>query len=133
MGVELLASKQLPKKGELQYRDVKNKVYVVRRDSVLPKAFVTDKAGSTERQDYHGIVVITKEYNDRVQTFEVQNDNQQRVILSELFYPGWVATVDGKTAELHEYSISNYPLLKSVDVPAGTHTIELTYKPFKFF
>jgi hypothetical protein len=135
LGVELITAKQPLEdfKGELQYSDPKNNVYVMRRSSVLPKAFVTDKPGSTDRQDYQGLVVLTKAYNDRYQRFEVELDSKQRVIMSELFYPGWEAKVDGKVVDLHEYSIGQYPLLKSLDVPAGKHTIELTYKPFKFF
>jgi Bacterial membrane protein YfhO len=48
-----------------------------------------------------------------------------RVILSDILYPGWEASVDGRPAPLHEA----WGALRSVDVDAGAHTIEMSYRP----
>ena len=45
--------------------------------------------------------------------------------MSEVFYPGWAVTIDGKEAELARV---NY-ILRAVKVPAGKHRIELVYAP----
>lgn len=50
------------------------------------------------------------------------------LILSDLYYPGWHATVDGRAAPLLK---ANY-LMRAVPVPAGKHVVEFTYTPFSF-
>ncbi len=49
-------------------------------------------------------------------------------MLSEIFYPGWRATVDGKAVpvERADYLITALPL------PAGTHRVEYRYDPLSF-
>lgn len=45
-------------------------------------------------------------------------------VVSELFYPGWTATVDGVAQPIH---LTNY-LLRGVAVPPGRHRIEMRYR-----
>ncbi len=47
------------------------------------------------------------------------------VVFSETWYPGWKAEVDGRAVPLYR---ADY-LFRAVPVPAGTHTITLTYRP----
>ena len=48
------------------------------------------------------------------------------LVISEIYYPaGWTATLDGEPVEIHK---ANY-LLRGIQVPAGEHTIELTFRP----
>jgi hypothetical protein len=47
------------------------------------------------------------------------------LVLSELSYPGWRVTVDGAAAPLLEAN----GLLRAVALEAGSHQIELTYRP----
>lgn len=46
-------------------------------------------------------------------------------VLSDTFYPGWKARLDGKKAEIHEV---NYRL-RGVEISAGTHHIAYDYRP----
>jgi hypothetical protein len=48
-----------------------------------------------------------------------------RVVLRDLAYPGWTVTVDGEPAESQTYE----KLFRSVEVPAGAHTIVWKYEP----
>jgi hypothetical protein len=47
------------------------------------------------------------------------------VVLSDIWYPGWRATVDGREAPVERVDY----LLRGVAVGPGTHTVELTYRP----
>ena len=47
------------------------------------------------------------------------------VILDDAYYPGWVATVDGRSAPIYEA----YGFLRGVVAPAGRHRIEMRYRP----
>ena len=45
------------------------------------------------------------------------------LVVSEMFYPGWVATLDGRPAPI---LLTDY-LLRGVALPAGRHTVEMSY------
>jgi hypothetical protein len=47
------------------------------------------------------------------------------VVVSDVHFPGWQATVDGRRAEIHEV----YGFLKGVVVEGGRHRIEMIYRP----
>jgi len=132
-GVQLVAAREIPKNATVAYADTKQQVYIYERSSALPKAFTTDKAGSLQRSDYHGLQVHTTHYDDRQQTFVINNPKAQQVILSEIAYKGWTARVDGKRAPLETYNVGGQPILKELQLASGTHTVTLTYKPFVVF
>lgn len=47
------------------------------------------------------------------------------LVLSEPWFPGWRATVDGKPAEVLRVDY----LLRGIVLPAGEHTVELRFRP----
>ena len=57
-------------------------------------------------------------------TLEVETDRPALVVISENYYPAWQATVDGESVPLLR---ANYTF-RAVPVPAGTHTVEFTYR-----
>lgn len=57
---------------------------------------------------------------------EMENDGF--LVLTDLFYPGWKAYVDGKRAEIY---LTNY-LVRSVYLTKGDHIVEFVYRPISF-
>ena len=47
------------------------------------------------------------------------------VVLSDTFYPGWKAAVDGRSTRIYE--VDGY--MRGVLVPSGAHTVALRYRP----
>ena len=57
--------------------------------------------------------------------YEVQTDKGGVLVFSEVYYPGWKATVDGEEVDL---GCANY-VLRALKVPAGSHKVVLTFHP----
>ena len=58
-------------------------------------------------------------------SIEARMGSKGMVILSDAFYPGWQATLDGRPVTIHEV----YGGLRGVVTPAGRHMIEMRYRP----
>lgn len=57
--------------------------------------------------------------------YEVSTPKDGIVVFSEIYYPGWQATIDGQPADMAR---ADY-LLRTMNVPAGKHTIEMHFNP----
>ena len=78
-----------------------------------------------------GAVSITN-YSPDEMTYSFNSPSEQLVVFSEIWYGpdlGWEATIDGQPAELIR---TNY-LLRGLRVPAGQHTIVMTFHPSSFY
>jgi uncharacterized membrane protein YfhO len=47
------------------------------------------------------------------------------VVLSDTYYPGWYASVDGQPTPIYEVDLA----LRAVAVPKGTHNVNFRYRP----
>lgn len=58
--------------------------------------------------------------------YETSSPKDGVVVFSEIYYqPGWQATIDGQPADIAR---ANY-ILRAMNVPTGTHTIEMRFDP----
>ncbi|HEX8230781.1 MAG TPA: YfhO family protein [Chloroflexia bacterium] len=64
------------------------------------------------------------EYTSGNIRLRVNADRMALLVVSESWYPGWHATLDGQPVEVHR---TNY-LSQGVVVPQGSHTIEMRYQ-----
>ena len=58
-------------------------------------------------------------------TYETDNAADGLAVFSEIYYPGWTATIDGKPATIVR---ADY-VLRAMKVPAGHHKIEMVFDP----
>ncbi len=70
-------------------------------------------------------VVTLKKYEPNELVYDVQSDKGGVVVFSEIYYPGWTATVDGASVEVGRV---NY-VLRALQVKPGKHSVVLTFKP----
>lgn len=80
--------------------------------------------GQTQTNDSTARVVLTK-YEPNNMTYTVSSTKGGVVVFSEVYYPGWTATIDGQPAELGRV---NY-ILRALNVKAGKHEVVLDFHP----
>mgnify|MGYP000033728359 FL=1 len=95
----------------------------LRHEAVADKKFQTD-LGSAQPQQNSAVVTIEK-YEPNELVYKVQSQKGGIVVFSEIYYPGWTATVDGAEVPVGRV---NY-ILRAINVKPGQHTVVLTFKP----
>ncbi len=94
------------------------------RHEAIADARFQSQLGESKAQDSTSIVKITA-YEPNQLTYDVRSATGGIVVFSEIFYPEWTATVDGKAVELGRV---NY-VLRALNVDKGHHTVVLTFDP----
>ena len=95
----------------------------IRHEAVADKQF-KEQLGEAVEQDTNSVVKITA-YEPNQLTYTVNSNKGGVIVFSEIYYPGWTATVDGQPAELGRV---NY-VLRALNVKAGTHKVVLSFFP----
>ena len=95
----------------------------VRHEAVADKKFEA-ALGQAKANDSTAIVKLDKYEPNNLQ-YTVNSKNGGVVVFSEIYYPGWTATIDGQPAELGRV---NY-ILRAVSVKPGKHTVVLDFHP----
>lgn len=70
---------------------------------------------------------ITHYEPDRV-TVEAQLSRPGFLLLLDTYFPGWKATVDGRTTPIYRADYN----FRAVSLPEGAHTVTFTYRPLSF-
>ena len=95
----------------------------LRHEAVADKKFKAD-LGEARQQQSTSVVTLQK-YEPNELTYNVESQAGGIVVFSEVYYPGWTATVDGVDTPVGRV---NY-VLRAVNVKPGKHTIVLSFKP----
>ncbi|HUT52740.1 MAG TPA: YfhO family protein [bacterium] len=139
---------------ELIFRDQASGLAVIRLPDALPRAYWAPSAlaaanereaiALVERMDVRRQIVITTDekidtadtasrgivpasiarYEPEEVVIECDAPAAGWLILSDRFYPGWRAQVDGKEAEIHRANV----MVRGVRVPEGRHTVRFTFR-----
>ena len=94
------------------------------RHEAVADAKFKEQLGQSVPQDDTSIVKMTQ-YKPNNLTYEVKSSKGGVVVFSEIYYPGWTATVDGQPAELGRV---NY-ILRALNVKPGNHKVVLDFHP----
>ncbi|WP_456098253.1 YfhO family protein [Prevotella histicola] len=95
----------------------------VRHEAVADKQFEA-VLGQAKANDSTATVKLDKYEPNNLQ-YTVNSKNGGIVVFSEIYYPGWKATVDGQSVELGRV---NY-ILRAVNVKPGKHIVVLNFHP----
>ena len=71
-----------------------------------------------------GTVTLTNYAPNELQ-YKVASSTGGVIVFSEIYYPGWTCTVDGKSVELGRV---NY-VLRAINIEKGNHNVVLSFKP----
>lgn len=74
-----------------------------------------------------GDVRITDYTANRIK-ISVSAKSKSLLFLSEVYYPGWVALIDGRQTNIYR---SDY-VFRAIVIPAGIHKVEFVYNPLSF-
>ena len=80
-----------------------------------------------KREKGRGEVEILSERNNRIQLL-AKSTEDNFLVLSDTYYPGWKAFVDGKETKIYRADYT----FRAIPVNAGTHQVEFVYDPISF-
>jgi len=95
----------------------------LRHVAVADAKFKEQLAQSVKQDDTSVVKMI--QYKPNNLTYEVKSNKGGVIVFSEIYYPGWTATIDGQPAELGRV---NY-ILRALNVKAGSHKVVLDFHP----
>ena len=97
------------------------------KESALVAEKYKDVLGGTEgRQPVDSLSTVKlTAYDANALTYEVNSPNGGVVVFSEIYYPGWQATVDGQPVEI---ACADY-ILRAIKVGPGKHTVDFKFDP----
>ena len=95
----------------------------LRHEAVADEKFQA-QLGEAVAQDTTS-TVTNKGYEPNQLTYEVNSGKGGVLVFSEVYYPGWTATIDGEPAELGRV---NY-ILRALNVKPGKHEVVLSFFP----
>ncbi|MBF1541482.1 MAG: YfhO family protein, partial [Prevotella salivae] len=94
------------------------------RHEAVADARFQSQLGDSKNQDSTSIVKLTA-YEPNQLTYDVRSATGGIVVFSEIFYPEWTATVDGKAVEIGRVDY----VLRALNVDKGHHKVVLTFDP----
>ena len=95
----------------------------LRHEAVADEKFQA-QLGEAVAQDTTSTVTI-KGYEPNQLTYEVNSGKGGVLVFSEIYYPGWTATIDGEPAELGRVDY----ILRALQVKPGKHEVVLSFFP----
>ena len=96
---------------------------MLRHEAVADKKF-EQTLGQSKQQTGEATVTLTS-YKPNHLTYDVKSSTGGIVVFSEVYYPGWTATIDGNPTEVGRVDY----VLRGIQMPAGSHKVEMIFYP----
>ena len=94
------------------------------RHQAVADAKFKEQLGEAVVQDTASIVTIASYEPNRL-VYDVNSGKGGVLVFSEIYYPGWTATVDGQPVELGRVDY----ILRAIHIQPGKHQVELAFFP----
>ena len=92
--------------------------------AVVDKKFKDILGDETLQSDTTAQITLTN-YEANSLTYEISSQKGGVVVFSEIYYPGWTCTIDGQETQIAR---ADY-VLRAIRIPAGKHTVIMTFDP----
>ena len=96
----------------------------IRHEAVADKKF-QEQLGQAVAQDFNNSSVTLTAYEPNELKYDVNSSKGGVLVFSEIYYPGWTATVDGQPVEVGRV---NY-VLRALQLKPGKHQVVLQFFP----
>lgn len=105
-----------------------NGVKLYERKNYYPRAYFKSQLNMKGIDIEKANKITLLEYKDQYQKYEINLDQTEDIIFSEINYPGWKAYIDGNKVDIKEAQIDNLkPLFRQIMSEKGKHIIEFKY------
>lgn len=94
------------------------------RHEAVADAKFKNVLGDAAIQSGNSVVKLTA-YEPNQLAYDVESDKGGVLVFSEVYYPGWTATIDGQPAEVGRV---NY-ILRAIHIAPGSHKVMLSFFP----
>ncbi len=95
----------------------------LRHEAVADANFLPELGNTVSRDSTSAVELLSYEPNEL--KYSVKSEHGGVVVFSEVYYPGWTATIDGNKAEVARVDY----ILRALRVSGGDHEVVLTFKP----
>ncbi len=103
--------------------------YIYLNEQYLPRAWVQAEDLSTEDQQSRQLIEKVNLLDWRANQIHLTAQGPGKLVLSEIYYPGWIATVDGVKQDIEPA----YDILRSLQIENGKHEVYFKYRPISIF
>jgi hypothetical protein len=93
----------------------------------LPVRDIAETSGSADHEA--GFAFRDFDISASHYAFTVDSPKSGLVLVNEIFYPGWTATIDGKSAKI----LRGDAIFRALHLEGGTHRIEMKFAPPRLF
>lgn len=106
------------------------KMHLVKGDfNPKDKVFVEERVGDWGAKGGYAATSLFDTYENTYISINTQSSGDGFLFLSDTYYPGWRAYVDGKETKIY---LANYAF-RAVKVPEGRHKVEFRFVPMSFY
>ncbi|MBI5233491.1 MAG: YfhO family protein [Deltaproteobacteria bacterium] len=103
-------------------------IRIYENKGALPRVFVVKDADDEASLSDAAPAKILEYRASRVEA-RAREQGGGMLVLADLWYPGWVAYIDGKKAKIHKV----FGILRGVEISSGEHTVVFEYRPRSFY